>query len=91
MGEEDRVVVICFGYDWDLFCMKMDEVLYVIVDKVKNFVVIYLVDVIEVFDFNKMYELYDFCMIMFFYWNKYIMIDLGIGNNNKINWVLIDK
>lgn len=34
-------------------------------------------------DFNKMYEIYDPCTVMFFYRNKHIMIDLGTGNNNK--------
>lgn len=34
--------------------MKMDEVLYSIAEKVKNFAVIYLVDITEVPDFNKM-------------------------------------
>lgn len=28
---------------------------------------------------------------MFFFRNKHIMIDLGTGNNNKINWALEDK
>jgi hypothetical protein len=42
-------------------------------------------------DFNKMYELYDPCTIMFFFRNKHIMIDLGTGNNNKINWAMEDK
>ena len=65
--------------------MKMDETLYKIADLVKNFAVIYLVDITEVPDFNVMYELYDPCTIMFFYRNKHIMIDLGTGNNNKIN------
>ena len=46
-------------------------------EKIKNFAVIYLVDITEVPDFNKMYELYDPCTIMFFYRNKHIMIDLG--------------
>lgn len=34
--------------------MKMDEVLYGIAEKVKNFAVFYLVDISEVSDFNKM-------------------------------------
>ncbi len=59
--------------------------------QVKNFCVIYLVDITEVPDFNKMYELYDPCTIMFFFRNKHIMIDLGTGNNNKINWPMEDK
>lgn len=97
--------------------MKMDEVLYSMAEKVKNFAVVYLVDITEVPDFNKMlvnrsrpepkswskflfnyecipfyrYELYDPCTVMFFFRNKHIMIDLGTGNNNKINWPLEDK
>jgi DIM1 family U5 snRNP protein len=51
----------------------------------------YLVDISEVPDFNTMYELYDPSTIMFFFRNKHIMIDLGTGNNNKINWPLQDK
>lgn len=38
-----------------------------------------------------MYELYDQCALMFFYRNKHIMIDLGTGNNNKINWAIENK
>ena len=84
--------------------MKQDEVLYRIADKCKNFAVFYLVDIDEVPDFNKMYELYDpctgtipsydmadLCLVMFFFRNKHMMIDLGTGNNNKINWALEDK
>lgn len=50
----DVVQVIRFGHDWDPTCMKMDEVLYSIAEKVKNFAVIYLVDITAVPDFNKM-------------------------------------
>lgn len=89
--EEDRVVVIRFGRDQDATCMIQDEVLYRIAERVKNFAVIYVVDIDEVPDFNNMYELYDDCTTMFFYRNKHIMVDLGTGNNNKINWALADK
>lgn len=34
LSGEDRVVVIHFGHDWDPTCMKMDEVLYSIAEKV---------------------------------------------------------
>merc|ERR1711959_374450 len=71
--------------------MLMDECLSGIVDKVMNYAVIYLVDTTEVPDFNTMYELYDACTIMFFFRNKHIMVDLGTGNNNKINWAMTDK
>lgn len=57
--EEDRVVVIRFGKDEDSTCMIQDEVLMAIADNVKNFAVIYLVDIEEVPDFNNMYELFD--------------------------------
>ncbi|KAH0479299.1 MAG: hypothetical protein KVP17_000401 [Porospora cf. gigantea B] len=66
--------------------MRMDETLFKVADEVKNFAVIYLVDVREVPDFNTMYELFDPCTLMFFYRNKHMMIDLGTGNNNKVNW-----
>ena len=73
LSEPDRVVLIRFGHDWDPECMKMDEVLYRIAELVKNFAVIYLVDITEVPDFNKMYELYDPVTVMFFFRNKHIM------------------
>jgi len=105
-------------------------VLYACAELVKNYCVIYLVDISEVPDFNTMYELYDPCTVMFFYRNKvrspctvrappctragpvaqasvqrsdfhcvhpphsgsqHIMIDLGTGNNNKINWAIQDR
>jgi len=47
------------------FCVM--QTLYSIADKVKNFAVIYVVDISEVQDFSKMYELYDPCTTMFFY------------------------
>ena len=107
MNEDERVVLVRWGHDWDPTCMKMDEVLYKIAEKVKNFAVLYVVDITEVRiiellhtilnlatqvpEFNKMYELYDPCTVMFFFRNKHIMIDLGTGNNNKINWALEDE
>ncbi|KAJ1836008.1 U4/U6-U5 snRNP complex subunit dib1 [Coemansia sp. RSA 2706] len=91
LSEEDRVVIIRFGHDWDPTCMLMDETLYGIAERVKKFAVIYLVDITEVPDFNTMYELYDPCTVMFFFRNKHIMIDLGTGNNNKIDWAIEDQ
>ena len=66
---------------------------------------IYLIDITKVPDFkyfyfnltltnyyfSTMYELYDPVTVMFFYRNKHMMIDLGTGNNNKINWAMTDK
>jgi DIM1 family U5 snRNP protein len=36
-------------------------------EQIKNFAVVYLVDISEVPDFNTMYELYDPCTTMFFF------------------------
>jgi len=41
-------VIIRFGHDWDPTCMKMDETLFSIAEKVKNFAVMYLVDITKV-------------------------------------------
>ena len=67
------------------------QILATTADQLKNFAVIYLVDLSEIPDFNTMYELYDPCTVMFFFRNKHIMIDLGTGNNNKINWAMNNK
>merc|ERR1719453_344723 len=69
----------------------MDECLAGVAEDIKNFCALYLVDISEVPDFNTMYELYDSCTVMFFFRNKHIMVDLGTGNNNKINWAITDK
>ncbi|XDG00476.1 hypothetical protein ABKA04_000091 [Annulohypoxylon sp. FPYF3050] len=55
LSETERVVAIRFGRDHDPECMRQDEVLYRIADKVKNFCVIYVCDVDQVPDFNQMY------------------------------------
>jgi hypothetical protein len=51
-----------------------DEVLYQLAEEVKNFAVVYLVDITETPDFNQMYELYDPCTVMFFFRNKSVNI-----------------
>jgi len=89
--EEERVVIMRFGHDYDPLCMQMDEVLYSLAYDVKNFARIYLVDISEVPDFNAMYELYDPCTVMFFYRNKHMLVDLGTGNNNKLNFLISEK
>jgi len=73
MSEEERLVVIRFGRDWDPDCMRQDEVLYRIADRVKNFAVIYVCDLDQVPDFKQMYELYDPMTLMFFFRNKHMM------------------
>lgn len=60
-SEEDRVVIIRFGHDWDNQCMTMDETLYSVAERVQNFAVIYLVDITEVPDFNKVRKFQSIC------------------------------
>ncbi|TPX13042.1 uncharacterized protein E0L32_006468 [Thyridium curvatum] len=91
LSEEERLVVVRFGRAHDPTCLAQDEVLYKIAEVVRNFAVIYLCDIDEVPDFTTMYELYDPMTIMFFFRNKHMMIDLGTGNNNKLNFLLEDK
>jgi DIM1 family U5 snRNP protein len=91
LARRPSLVVIRFGRDWDPDCMRQDEVLYKIADRVKNFAVIYVCDLDQVPDFKQMYELYDTVTMMFFFRNKHMMCDFGTGNNNKLNWVLEDK
>jgi DIM1 family U5 snRNP protein len=69
----------------------MDETLLKVAEYLKNIAVIYLVDISRVPDFNTMYELYDPVSVMFFFRNKHMMIDLGTGDNNKINWPINNK
>lgn len=40
--------VMRFGHDWDPDCMRMDETLYKIAEKCKNFAVFYVVDISQV-------------------------------------------
>ncbi len=91
LSEEDRLVVIRFGKDGHPDCMRQDDVLARVADRVKQFAVIYLCDNEEVPDFNAMYELYDPMTVMFFWRNKHIMCDFGTGDNNKLKMVLEDK
>lgn len=91
LSEDDRLVIIRFGKDYDRLCMIMDEILYGIAEKVKNFASIYVCDIEQVPDFNEMYELYDACTVMFFYRNKHMMCDFGTGNNNKLNFPVDNK
>ncbi|KAH8084940.1 mitosis protein DIM1 [Aureococcus anophagefferens] len=81
LNEEDRVVVIRFGHDYDPVCMQMDEALSKIVEKPPK----------AAGRRSSRYELYDPCTVMNFFRNKHIMIDLGTGNNNKINWALTNS
>jgi U5 snRNP protein, DIM1 family len=90
-GEEDRVVVVRWGTDADATCMIMDETLYKVAEKVKNFAVVYLVDTAQVTDFNEVYKLTDPCTVMFFFRDKHIMVDMGTGNNNKITFPMTDQ
>ena len=91
IAEEERVVIVRFGRDWDPDCMQMDHKLASIAEQISRMAVIYVVDIDETPDFNVMYELYDPVTVMFFFRKKHIQVDLGTGNNNKINFVINSK
>ena len=91
LSEEDRLVVIRFGHNDHPDCIFMDDLLSSIAERIKLFAVTYLVDTRQVQGFNDMYELVDPFCIMVFFRNQHIKMDLGTGNNNKINFVLKDK
>jgi len=50
------------GHDYDTQCMKMDETLNGVSEKVQNFAVIYLVDITDVPDFNKVSHCFSFLL-----------------------------
>lgn len=91
LSEDERLVIIRFGRDQNRLCMIMDELLFSVAEKVKNFAAIYLCDIEQVPDFNEMYELNDPCTIMFFWRNKHMMCDYGTGDNNKLNFLIDNK
>ncbi|ESL10237.1 spliceosomal U5 snRNP-specific protein [Trypanosoma rangeli SC58] len=70
---------------------RMDEVLAALAPKVRKYCVMYAVSTTEVPEFNMMYELgHDrepFALMLFFR-NTHIRVDVGTGNNNKINFFM---
>ena len=63
-SEEDSAVDIRFGHDLNPQCMTMDETLMGVVEKVQNFAVIYLCDIIQVPDFNKINQPHSMFLII---------------------------
>ncbi|KAF9381115.1 Thioredoxin-like 4A [Podila verticillata] len=91
LTEDGRVLILRFGADWDPTCKAMDELLHSISDTIKNFAVICLVDNIQVPEFNRIYELYDPCTIMFFYRSKHIVVNRSNSSSRKSIWAVEDK
>ena len=82
-----QLVCIRFGHDYDPVCMKMDQILSAVAEKVKKFCVIFVVDITEVPYFNKIYELNDPMTVMFFFRNKMMKCDYGTGEHFKMNFL----
>ena len=72
------MVLIRFGHDWDPTCMQMDETLFSLAEKVKNFCVIYLVDISEVPDFNKVCRFWSYFYLFMLIRNKKVTRKKGI-------------
>ncbi|KAJ3254706.1 Thioredoxin-like 4A [Chytriomyces hyalinus] len=92
LGEQDKLVIVRFGHGSNSLCISTDELLCSIAEAVAGIATIYLVDTLEVPDFNKMYELKEKCALMFFYQNKEISIDVGgTGLYRKIDWSCAER
>ncbi|AIN98531.1 spliceosomal U5 snRNP-specific protein, putative [Leishmania panamensis] len=68
---------------------QMDALLSELAPKVCKYCTMYFVDTREVTAFNDLYELghdRDPFAVMLFYRNRHIRVDVGTGNNNKINF-----
>lgn len=87
LSEEERLVIIRFGDELHPDVMRMDETLFKIAERIRNFAVVYITDV---HDFDELYELYDDVTVMFFWRNKHMMCDFGTGDNNKLNFPVDD-
>lgn len=90
--EEERIVCIRFGVDGERETLLIDSILEKISVSVSQWCAIYSVDISKVVDFNDMYELeVDECVLMIFYRNRHVMVDIGSGDNNKIGVVKIER
>lgn len=89
--EKEKLVCIRFGHDSDPMCMKMDDMLASCAERLKKYVVIYVVDITEVPYYNTIYELIDPVSVMFFFRNKLLQVDYGTGENNKMNFLMDTK
>lgn len=77
------------GMEHYLATQRMDAMLVEMAPKVRKFCKIFTVDTSKVTEFNALYELghnRDPFALMFFYRNTHIKMDVGTGNNNKINF-----
>lgn len=82
LSGKDRVI-IHFGQDTEPTWIRWTKPSYQISMALQNFAIIYLIDITQLSDSNKIYKLSNPCSTLFFR-NKHIMIHLGY-RYNKIN------
>lgn len=60
---------------------------------VSRYCTVFYVDTTKVTEFDSMYELFadEPFALLFFYKNTHIKLDVGTGNNNKINFPIVDE
>eukprot|EP00164_Ancoracysta_twista_P023951 GFYU01045130.1.p1 GENE.GFYU01045130.1~~GFYU01045130.1.p1 ORF type:complete len:151 (-),score=17.54 GFYU01045130.1:135-587(-) len=66
-----------------------DEELAFVAAKVRKYCTVYIVDTVQVTEFDGLYALDDpdeTFAVMFFYKGRHIEVDLGTGENNKLNF-----
>lgn len=91
LDEKKKILIIFFGYNEKksikLYNLKFEYTL----KKFSKHFVLYFIDNDLIINFNRMYELFKKKCLIFFFKNKIIQIDLGSGNNNKIERFYFNK
>jgi DIM1 family U5 snRNP protein len=91
LDEKKKIMVIFFGLiqkrSLKLYNLKIAFTL----KKFSKFFALYVFDNKKMTNFNRMYELFKKKCLVFFFKNKIIQIDLGSGNNNKIEKFYFNK
>jgi hypothetical protein len=80
LSEEDRVVVIRFGHDWDPTCMVMDETLY------RYMITFCYFLPILVYNKNLLFVVVSFSLILFtfIHFTNVIYVLISISYNDKL-------
>lgn len=81
-------------YQHFLETQDIDEKLVKVIPVVRKYCQVYAVDTSKVTEFDALYEFNDVdepFALMFFWANKQVKVDVGTGNNNKINFSQITE
>jgi len=91
LDEKKKIMVIFFGFNEKMSIKLYNLEIEFTLKKFSKFFALYVIDNKKMINFNRMYELFKKKCLIFFFKNKIIQIDLGSGNNNKIEKFYINK